>query len=171
MNPLYIVCIASIETITSPPGCKLFYYAEMSQFLEAVGSNGLPQHAHFPYALAIFSRFGKHCSCVAFGKNHFILKLLCQFKTSSLTYVRGGAPYPSGHSLPLLWSASLSALALVHVLFVAFLRLVCSILLSFASDASPSIGHLALPSHPLLKSFRRPKLPAVLARGNTPCVR
>ena len=41
-----------IETITSPPGCKLFYCAGMSQFLEVVGNNGLPQHTQFPYAQA-----------------------------------------------------------------------------------------------------------------------
>ena len=75
MNPLSIVYIAPIETITSP-GCKLFYYEEVSQFLEAVGSNGLPQHTQFPYAPTSFSRFGKHCSYVAFGKIYFISKLL-----------------------------------------------------------------------------------------------
>ena len=32
MNPLSIVYIASIEIITSPPGCKLFYCAEMPQY-------------------------------------------------------------------------------------------------------------------------------------------
>ena len=45
MNPLFIpYIVALIETIISPPGCKLFYCAEMPQFLQAVGSNGLPQH-------------------------------------------------------------------------------------------------------------------------------
>ena len=43
-------------------------------------------------------------------------------RTSSLAYLRGGAPYPSGYSLPLLGSASFSALALVHALSVALLR-------------------------------------------------
>ena len=71
-----IVHIAPIETITSPPGFKLFYYAEMSQLREAVDSNGLPQHTQFPYAPAIFSRFDNYYSYVAFGKIHFIPKLL-----------------------------------------------------------------------------------------------
>ena len=62
-----------------------------------------------------------------------------QANTSSLTYVRGGTSYPSGYSLPLLCSASFLALALVHVLSVAFLRPVSSILVSFAGDASPSV--------------------------------
>ena len=30
VNPLSIVYMTSIETITSPPGCKLFYCSEMS---------------------------------------------------------------------------------------------------------------------------------------------
>ena len=55
MNPLFIAYIVLIDTIISPPGCKLFYCAEMSQFLEVVGSNDLSQHTHFPYALANFS--------------------------------------------------------------------------------------------------------------------
>ena len=75
MNALSIVYIAPIETITSPPGCKLFYYAEMPQFLETVGSNCLPQHTQFPYAPTSFSRFGKHCSYVTCGKIHFTPKL------------------------------------------------------------------------------------------------
>ena len=101
-----------IETIISPPGCKLFYCAEMPQFLQAVGSNGLPQHTQFSYALA---------------------------NLSFLTYVPGGAPEPPGHSLPLLCSASFSALALVHASSVSLLRPVSSILLSFSGDASPSV--------------------------------
>ena len=67
-----------------------------------------------------------------------------QIRTSSLTYVRGGAPYPSGYSLPLLDSASLVALALVHALSVALPRPVSSLLLAFADDASPSVGFSAL---------------------------
>ena len=97
----------------------------------------------------------------------FLYQNCYQFRTSSLTYVRGGAPYPPGHSVPLLYSASLSALALVHVLFVALLRPVSSILLSLAVDASPSVGLLLLPCHLLLKFFRIPKRPAALARGNS----
>ena len=62
-----------------------------------------------------------------------------QFRTSSLTYVRGEALYPSGYSLPLLCSAFLSALALVHALSVALLRPFSLLLLSFARDASPSM--------------------------------
>ena len=38
VNPLFIAYIALIKTINSPPGCKIFYCAEMSLFLEAVGS-------------------------------------------------------------------------------------------------------------------------------------
>ena len=67
-----------------------------------------------------------------------------QIRMSSLTYVRGGTPYPSGYSLPLLGSASLLALALVHALSVALLRSVSSLLLSFAGNASPSVGLPAL---------------------------
>ena len=63
-----------------------------------------------------------------------------------LTYVRGEAPYPSGYSLPLLGSASLLALALVHALSVPLLRPVSSLLLSFACDVSPSVNLPALPS-------------------------
>ena len=200
--------MASIETITSPSDCKIFYCTEMLQFLQAVSSNGLPHHTHFPYALASFSRSGKHYSYVAFGEIHRLPKLLpassicmktlllfsriqlifrissdqvetlilslpkyvtyfrfiavasrsvnCyQIRTSSLTYVRGGASYPSGYLLPLLCSTSFSALALVHVLSVALLRPVLSILLSLASDASSSVGILALRFHLLLKFFRR----------------
>ena len=62
-----------------------------------------------------------------------------QIRTSSLIYVPVGVPYPSGYSLPLLCSASFLALALVHVLSVALLRPVSSILLSFAGDASPPV--------------------------------
>ena len=80
MNPLSIVYIAPIKTVTSPPGCKLLYCAEMSQFLEAVGNNGLPQHTKFPYALASFSQFGKHCCYVAFSKIH------CLPNLSNLTF-------------------------------------------------------------------------------------
>ena len=80
MNPLSIVYIAPIKTVTSPPGCKLLYCAEMSQFLEAVGNNGLPQHTQFPYALASFSQFGKHCCYVAFSKIH------CLPNLSNLTF-------------------------------------------------------------------------------------
>ena len=76
MNPLPIVYIASIEIITSPPGCKLFYCAEMFRFLEAVDNNGLPQHTRVPYAFASFSRFGKHYSYITFGKINFVPKLL-----------------------------------------------------------------------------------------------
>ena len=76
MNALSIVYIAPIKTITSPPGCKLLYSAEMSQFIETVGNNGLPQHAQFPYALASFSQFGKHCCYAAFGKIHCLPNLL-----------------------------------------------------------------------------------------------
>ena len=75
MNPLSIVYITPIEIITSPPGCKLFYYAEMPQFLEAVGSNSLPQHTQFPYAPTSFSRFGKYCSYATCGRIYFIPKL------------------------------------------------------------------------------------------------
>ena len=144
MNLLSIVYIALIEAITSPPGCKLLYCAEMPQFIQPLGSNSLSQHTQFPYALTSFSRFGKHWYYVAF-----------QFRTSSLTYVRRGAPYPLGQSLPLLCSASLSVLALVHVLSVALLRPVSSMLLSFAGDALPSVSLLALRSHLLLKFYRR----------------
>ena len=76
MNPLSIVYIAPIKTITSPPGWKLFYCAEMSPFLEAVGNNGLLQHSQFRYALASFSQFGKHCCYVAFGKIRCLPNLL-----------------------------------------------------------------------------------------------
>ena len=75
MNALFIVYIAPIETITSPPGCKLFYCAEMPQFLAAVGSNCLPQHTQFPCAPTSFSRLGKHCSYVTCGTIHFIPNL------------------------------------------------------------------------------------------------
>ena len=160
MNSLSIVYIASIETITSP-GCNFFYCAELPEFLQAVGSNGLPQHAQFPYARARFSRFGKHYSYVAFGKIHFYTKTATSSERRLLSHVRGEAPYPSGHSLPLLCSASLSALALMHVLSVALLRPVSSILLSFAGDASPSVGLLALRSHLLLNA-------AALAQGSLP---
>ena len=67
-----------------------------------------------------------------------------QIRTSSLTYVRGGAPHPSGCSLPLLSSASLLTLALVHALSMALLRPFLSLLLFFAGDASPSVGLPAL---------------------------
>ena len=140
--------------------------AEMSQFLQTVGSNGLPQHTQFPYAPAIFSRFGKHCSYVAFGKIHFTPNLLpAQNVVFGLCSRRSF--YPSGHTLPLLYSASLSTLALVHVLSVALLRPVSSILLSFAGGASPSVDLLALRSHLLLKFFRRPLHAAALARRNS----
>ena len=76
MNPLPIVYIVSIEIITSPLGCKIFYCAEISQFFQAVVSNCLPQHAQFPYALASFSPFGKHCCYIAFRKMHCLPKLL-----------------------------------------------------------------------------------------------
>ena len=62
-----------------------------------------------------------------------------QIRTSSLTYVPGGAAYPSGHSLPLLCSASFLALTLVHAFSVSLLRPVSSILLSFAGDALLSV--------------------------------
>ena len=75
MNPLSIVYIALIKTISFPPGCKLFYCVKMPQFLQAVGSNGLPQHTQFPYALASFSRFGKDCFYVAFRKIYCLPKL------------------------------------------------------------------------------------------------
>ena len=84
-----------------------------------------------------------------------------QFRTSPLTYVPGGAPNPSGHSLPLLCPASRSALALVHVLSVARLGPVSSILQSFAGEASPAVDLLALRSHLLLKFYRRPTLQLV----------
>ena len=74
MNPLFIVYIALIETITSSAGYKLLYCAEMPQFLQAVGSNGLARHTQFPYALASFSRFGKHWCYVALDKIHFYAK-------------------------------------------------------------------------------------------------
>ena len=131
---------------------QVFYCAQMSQFLEVVGSNGLPQHTQFPHALGSISRFGKFCCHVAFRKIH-CLPNCYQFRTSFLTYVPGGAPYPLGHSLPLLCSAPFLTLALVHVLSVALLRPVSSILLSFPGDASPSVGLLALRSR-LLKFFR-----------------
>ena len=67
--------IAPVETIISP-GYKLVYFIEMPQFLQAVGSNGLPQYTQFPYALASFSRLGKHCCYVAFRKTHCLPKLL-----------------------------------------------------------------------------------------------
>ena len=76
MNPLSTAYIASIETITPPPGYKIFYCAKMSRFLEAVGDSGLPQHTQFPYALASFSRFGKHFCSVAFRKIHRLPSLL-----------------------------------------------------------------------------------------------
>ena len=65
-------------------------------------------------------------------------------RTSSLTYVRRRAPYPSGYSLSLLGSALLLALALVHALSVALRRPFSSLLLSFAGDTSPSVGLPAL---------------------------
>ena len=76
MNPLSIMYIAPAETIASPPGCKLVYCAEMPQSLQVVGSNGLPQHTQFPYALVSFSRFGKHSCYVTFRKTHGLPKLL-----------------------------------------------------------------------------------------------
>ena len=150
-----IVYIALIETITSPPGSKLFYCVEMAQFLHAVGSNGLPQHTQFPYELASFSRSGKHCCYVEFRQIHCLPKLL-PIQDVVFYLFTGRAPYSSGRSLPLLFSASLSALALVHVFSVALLRPVSLILLSFPGDALPSVGLLALRSHLLLKVYRRP---------------
>ena len=76
MQPLPIVYIAPIKTITSPPAFRLFYCAVMFEFLESVGNNGLLHHTQFLCALASFSRFGKHYSYVAFGKIHFLPKLL-----------------------------------------------------------------------------------------------
>ena len=132
-----------------------FSTAQRSQFLQAVDSNGLPQHTQFPYALASFSR------SASIAVTSHSVKLIeyqnCyQFRTSCWTYVPGGASYPSGHSLPFLCSASLSALAQVHVLSLALLRPVSSILLSFAGDGSPSVGLQALRSHLLLKFYKRP---------------
>ena len=69
----------------------------------------------------------------------FLYQNCYQFRTSTLTYVRVGAPYPSGYSPPLLCSASLSALALVYTLSVALLRSFSLLLLSFAGYASPSV--------------------------------
>ena len=63
-----------------------------------------------------------------------------QFRTPSLTSIRGGAPYPLGCSLPLLGSAPLLVLSLVDALFVALLRPVSSLLLSFADDFRPRSG-------------------------------
>ena len=128
--------------------------------LQAVGSNGLFQHTQLPYALASFPRFGKHYSYVAFGKIHFFIRTVTSSERRHLSHVRRGASYPSGHSLPLLCLASLSALALVHVLSVALLQPVSSILLSFAGDALPSVDLLALRSHLLLNA-------AALAQGNS----
>ena len=90
MNPLSMVYIAPIITITPPPGCERFYYTDFFLFLKAVGSNGRPRHSQFPYAPASFSEFGKHYSYVASGKNHFILKPL-RAPNVALTYVRGGS--------------------------------------------------------------------------------
>ena len=123
-------------------------------------------HTQFPYALANFSRFGKHCCYVAFRKFHCSPNRY-QFRTLFLTYVPGGAPYPSGHPLLLLCSASFLALALVFVLSVALLRPVSSILLSFAGDASLSVDLLALRSHLLLIFYRSYSLVAALARRNS----
>ena len=140
---LSIIYIAPIETITSFPGRELFYYAEMCQFLELVGNNGLPHDTQFAYALASFSRFGKHYSYVAFGKKYFIPKLL-PVQNVVFDLRSRKTSYPSGHSLPLLGLAPLLALALVHALSMALLRPFSSFLLSFAGDASPSVGLPAL---------------------------
>ena len=76
MKPLPTVYIAPIETMTSPPGYKLFYCAKMFQFLESIGNHGLPHDTQFSYALASFSRFGLHYSYVDLGDIHFLPKLL-----------------------------------------------------------------------------------------------
>ena len=76
MKRLPIVYIAPIESMNSPPGCKLFYCAEMFQFLKSVDNNGLPHHTQFLYALASLSRFGLHYFYVAFGNILFLPKLL-----------------------------------------------------------------------------------------------
>ena len=74
MKPLPIAYIAPIKNTTSPPDCKLFPRAEVFQFLESGGNNGLPHHTQFSYAS--FSRFDLHYVYVAFGNIHFLLKLL-----------------------------------------------------------------------------------------------
>ena len=87
--------IALIEPITSPPVCKLFYCAEMPQFLQAVGSNGLPQHTQFLYAFARFSRFGNHCWYVPFRKFHCLANCY-QFRTSFWFTFREELPIRQG---------------------------------------------------------------------------
>ena len=150
--------IALIETITSP-SCKLFYCADMSHssFRRWVVT---VFHNTFSFRMRLQSSLDSaSIALMSLSVKNISYQYCYQFRTSSLTYVRGGAPYPSGHSLPLLSSAFLSALAMVYVLSVALLRSVSSILLSFAGDASPSIGLLALRSE-------RPLRVAALARGS-----
>ena len=103
--------------------------------------------------------------------SHSVKFTVSQTATSSerriLSHVRGGAPNPSGYSLPLIGSASFLVLTLVHALSVALLGPFSSLLLSFAGDISPSVGlpYLTLPFS--LKFFRRPEHPAAQARGNS----
>ena len=107
MEPLPIVYIAPIKTMTSPPGGKLFYCVEMFQFLTAA----------FHTILSFSMRLQASLDLVYMTLTSMSLSIIfifyqnCyQFRTSSLTYVRGGAPYPSEYYFPLLGSASLLAL-------------------------------------------------------------
>ena len=74
--PLPILYVTPVETMTSPPSCKLCSQSEMVHFLKSVGSNGLLYHAQFAYAHASFSRLGKHYLYVAVGKTRILPELL-----------------------------------------------------------------------------------------------
>ena len=142
-RPLFpIVYVAPVETMTSP-GCKLFSQSETVHLLESLGSNGFPCRTQFAYAPAGFSQHGTHYSYVAFGKTHVQLKLLPDQNVVFNSRLRRSF-LSARYYLPLLGSASLLALALVHALSVALPRPVSSLLLSFVGDASPSIGLLPL---------------------------
>ena len=67
-----------------------------------------------------------------------------QIRTSSLTHVREGAPYPPGYLYQFQCEDSLLAPALVHALSMALPQPILSLLLSFTGDASPSVDLLAL---------------------------
>ena len=166
MNPLFIAYIVLIETITPPSGCKLFYCVSMSQFPEAVGSNGLPQHTQFPYALASFSRFVKHCCYVAFRKC-----IVWQTVTSSDRRfdLRSGRSYPS--------LSAFASTPMLSVLLGAGSSPCILYLTSATGLVNPAIFRrwrfalgvfLALRSDLILLKFFRSHLPAAaLARGNS----
>ena len=142
MKPLPIVYIAPIKTLTSLPICK--FSSARRWFISSRRWVATVFDIIFSFRMrASFFQFGKHYSYVAFGETPFYQNCY-QFRTLSLTYVRGGGPYPSGYSLPLLCSAFLLPLALVFALSVALWRPVSSLLLSFAGDALSSVVRPAL---------------------------